>query len=403
MKRQETYFLTIISLYINYFFQGIATIIIAQNLSLFEESWQASLSQVSLVMSAIGLGRILSINLAGWISDRLGRRLTVLLGIGSYVLFFLGVGYAPHYLLAFFFALFAGVGNSFLDTSTYPVVVEAVGNPAQTGALSVLNKAFISMGQFLLPILIRFLLAEGHDLGWSFVGAAVCLVLNALVLFKLPFPPSRPIVIREADGEKATRKAVHPRFYRQPEGVALLVFSFVSVSLFNTYITWIPSFAQEALEMEAADSLVWVSAYSLFSFISVFMTSYIVKQGVRLPLYMLLCTSLTGGAMSVLLLAPSLLTFFVATFVIGFFAAGGIWQLGLTLLLELFPYRRGMLTSYYSLATSLAVMLVPYLTGVLAEQHLSYVFVLIMVLAFVGTACLGLVHFRCAKAGQSHY
>ncbi|MGT2715935.1 MFS transporter [Streptococcus respiraculi] len=392
---KNKYIPTISSLYVNYIFQGIATIIVSQNMSVLRENWGASISQITLVISAIGLGRILSINAAGVISDTLGRRRAVLLGIISYVIFFIGLLLAPNYIVAFIISIFAGFGNAFLDTSTYPVVVEAFESRNSNSALSVLNKAFISMGQFVFPIITSFILKNGHYFGWTFIVSAVCMALNLVVSLKLPFP----IVEKKSDVEVQATVDVEPiTRHRQAnfkvEGFALLAFSFVSVSLFNIYITWIPSFAQHAIGMAEADSLVLVSAYSIFSFISVFLTSFIVNRGINIPVFMICCTTMTGLALLLMIAMPNLYTVILSTFVVGFFAAGGIWQLGLAILLEFFPFKRGLITSYYSLATSIAVMGIPYLTGVLAEHNLNHVFILIISLAFLGSLCLYIVHKR---------
>ncbi|MGT2910739.1 MFS transporter [Streptococcus cameli] len=392
MKKQN-YVPTISSLYINYVFQGIAAIIVSQNMTILREQWQASLSQVTLVLSAIGLGRILSINTAGFLSDKLGRKLAVALGGLSYIIFFLGLLYSPNYQVAFVVSIFAGFGNAFLDTATYPVVVEAFDNPSRNSALSVLNKAFISMGQFVFPIITRFILNNDIYFGWTFLVSAACMLLNLLLVLRLPFPKvsnGRSIQGTKIEQTGTTYQPTGSRF--RIEGMALMVFSFISVSLFNVFITWIPTFAQKSLYMKEADSLVMVSAYSIFSFISVFLTSFIVNRGINVPRFMMFCTTITGTALAIMLLVPNYATVFFATFSVGCFAAGGIWQLGLAVLLEFFPFKRGLITSYYSLATSISVMGIPYLTGLLAEKNINYVFILVVILAFVGTTALSIVN-----------
>lgn len=393
MKRNQ-YIPTISSLYINYVFQGIAAIIVSQNMTMLRAQWGASISQVTLVLSAVGLGRILSINLAGLISDILGRKQAVLLGVLSYILFFIGLLYSPNYIWAFIVSIFAGFGNAFLDTATYPVVVESFESRTKNSALSVLNKAFISMGQFVFPIVTRFILQRDIYFGWTFIVSAVCLLLNLFLILRLPFPTvsGNKVVKVEEVGEKVNYKPTGATF--KIEGMALMIFSFVSVSLFNVFITWIPTFAQEALKMKEADSLVMVSAYSIFSFISVFITSFIVNRGINVPVYMMFCTAITGMSLAIMLGFPNEFTVLFATFCVGFFAAGGIWQLGLAVLLEFFPFKRGLITSYYSLATSISVMGIPYITGLLAEQHISYVFVLVVGLALLGTISLYFVYRR---------
>lgn len=87
------YRLLIGSLYFNYIFQGMAAIILSQNMTELKNQWQASTTQVTLVMSAIGFGRILSLYFSGYFSDTFGRRKTVIIAILSYALFFFGVLY----------------------------------------------------------------------------------------------------------------------------------------------------------------------------------------------------------------------------------------------------------------------------------------------------------------------
>ena len=94
-----------------------------------------------------------------------------------------------------------------------------------------------------------------------------------------------------------------------------------------------------------------------------------------------------------MLIYPSFATVIAAAICIGIFAAGGIWQLGLALMLELFPKKKGKCTSYYSLATSVSIMVTPYITGILSEQGIAYVFWFVILLNVIGLiASLVIVH-----------
>ncbi|EFR44831.1 MFS transporter [Streptococcus pseudoporcinus] len=397
---KNKYVPTMGALYINYIFQGIATILISQNMTILEGKWQASLSQITLVISAIGLGRVLSVTIAGLISDALGRRNAVLLGVLAYIIFYLGLVFADNYMIAFVFAIFAGIGNSFLDTATYPVVVEAFEEYASNSALSVLNKAFISMGQFLLPLITSFLLRNHFYFGWSFIASALFLAINAFFILTLPFPKTQKNQVNEVnvENELSTERKLS---WRRPnfaiEGSCLLIFSLVSVSLFNIFIIWIPSFAESVVGIAKTDSLMFVSLYSIFSFVSVFVTSVIIKHGVHVIPFMIFCTSISALAIIGMLVMPNIYSLVFATFCIGFFAAGGIWQLGLATLLDFFPQRRGLVTSYYSLATSVSVMGSPYITGILAEKRIALVFYLVAALAVLGSIVLLIVAYRYKK------
>ena len=54
------------------------------------------------------------------LSDKLGRRISVLIGAASYVIFFIGIAFSPNIQVAYVAAVLGGIANSFLDTATYP-------------------------------------------------------------------------------------------------------------------------------------------------------------------------------------------------------------------------------------------------------------------------------------------
>ncbi|MGX7150988.1 MFS transporter [Enterococcus ureasiticus] len=385
------------SLYTNFIFQGMAAIILSQNLNALMDSWQATVQQVTLVISGIGLGRVLILYFAGYFSDKFGRKKTVQLGIISYLIFFLGILISQNYLQGLFFALFAGFSNAFLDTSTYPTLMEAYPNEKDNSSLSVLNKAFISLGQFILPLLTRFMLNHGIYYGLVFVGCALGLFLNLLYISKLGFP-ERAEVDESASQivkEEVNAKGKQPLF--KIEGLALLVFSFTCVSTFNIFILWVPSFAESLNLMNHSNSLVLVSAYSIGSFASVFLTSLIVKRGVAPTLLIVWCTFISLFLLIGMTLFPSVPMFLLGSIGIGVFAAGGIWQLGLAVLLELFSKGKGRITSYYSIATSVSVMIVPYITGQLEKINVSLIFGLNIVLTAIGVVAAVIIRYRYKK------
>ncbi|EOH72189.1 MULTISPECIES: MFS transporter [Enterococcus] len=389
--KKDNYRFLISSLYFNYIFQGMAAIILSQNMTNLKIHWQATTAQVTLVMSAIGLGRILSLYFSGYFSDKFGRKKTVLIAIGSYMIFFCGMLFSSNYQLAFFLAMFGGISNAFLDTSTYPTLVEAYPDERVNSSLSVLNKAFISLGQFLLPFITRYLLQHDLFFGWPFILCALCLFANMFYLLFARFPKSTTII--KKDTEIVTKNIPKNRGNFKIDGIALLIFSFVSVSLFNIFILWIPQYAESMQIVSHENSLIFVSLYSTGSFISVFFTSGIVKRGINIPKFISFCLSVSGISLLLMLFYPSFATVVVSSICIGIFAAGGIWQLGLALMLELFPKHKGKCTSYYSLATSVSIMVTPYITGILSEQKITYVFWFVILLNVIGLAAsLVIVH-----------
>ncbi|MFM9596877.1 MFS transporter, partial [Streptomyces scabiei] len=69
-----------------------------------------------------------------------------------------------------------------------------------------------------------------------------------------------------------------------------------------------------------------------------------------------------------MVLVPSAIGARLAAVAIGFFAAGGIWQLGLTLLSQYFPAEKGKVTGYYSFATALTFFVGPLVSSFIIDE-----------------------------------
>lgn len=152
-------------MYVNYFVHGMGASILAQNSSSLQSLWHTDAAAVLYVISALGIGRFIALPFSGVISDKLGRKKTILIGIAFYIAFFGGILVTPNVQIAFTVALLAGIANSFLDSGCIPAVMEIL--TESIGLASILTKLFISVGQYTLPLIIGFLV--GNNMFWIFI------------------------------------------------------------------------------------------------------------------------------------------------------------------------------------------------------------------------------------------
>ena len=134
------------------------------------------------------------------LSDKFGRKPFVVLGIFTYMLFFAGILLSPSIAVAYVFGILAGMANSFLDSGTYPALMEMF--PKEKGTANVVLKAFISGGQFILPLFVSFLVASNIWYGWSFIICIAILLLSAIFIItagKFPAPNSDKPVEQETE------------------------------------------------------------------------------------------------------------------------------------------------------------------------------------------------------------
>ena len=378
---KNKYMPTALAMYINYFIHGMGCIILAQNIDFLMEQFNTNKAGVSYVISALGLGRLIVLFVSGVLSDKYGRKPFVLLGMGSYILFMGGILISTNVTIAFFFALLAGMANSFMDAGTYPALTECF--PKAPGSANVAIKAFVSAGQFILPWIISFLIANNLYYGWSFIFCIIVFVINGLFIFKLKFPEFKPVEKAETTTE-SVESNVKANFWI--EGICLILIGFTATATFQVIANWLPSFAREVAGVEQTISLKLISIYSTGSIVSVFVTSILVAKWIKQVRFTFVYPLISLIMLTVLWMFPSTMTCIIAAFVIGFSAAGGVLQLALTSMSELFPSSKGKITGIVFTSSSLASTIVPSITGILADINLSHV-----ILFDIGITALGVV------------
>jgi MFS family permease len=389
---KNKYVPTALGLYINYIVHGMGVLIIMQNKDALASQWNTNVEGVSGVVAMLGIGRLIAILITGRLSDKFGRKPFVYLGMLVYALFFAGILFSPSVPLAMFFGVIAGIANSCLDSGTYPALMESF--PKTAGTASVLIKAAVQIGQFALPFIIAFLGSAGLWFGWSFIVCLALLCLNALFLLKLPFPDSDS---KAAETQGEVEAAPVTKFKSQPkmhiEGVAFVIYGFISQATFYLISQYIALYGQEVASMSENASKLLVSYYSTGSLVCVGVTAVVAAKirPVNLVLPYTLASFLAIAAMW-LFPTPTVLT--VGAVLVGFFAAGGVMQLGLTVMGEMFPAGKGTITGIFYTFGSIASFAIPVVSGKIANSNPHGIMLLDTVIAGIGFVLAVIIFIR---------
>jgi MFS family permease len=102
-----------------------------------------------------------------------------------------------------------------------------------------------------------------------------------------------------------------------------------------------------------------------------------------------------AGLVSLILWAfPSPVVATVGAFLLGYFSAGGIIQLGLTLLVEHSRRGKGVVTSLYTIAEGIAQFTMPLVLAAISKFDIAYIFLLNAFVALFGFALVLIVYIR---------
>ena len=362
---KKNYVITSLALYFTYFIHGIGASILGLYKPQFAKAWGAvvgsdgvvDVSRVVAVIAALGLGRLISLPFSGPISDKFGRRLSGIIGVICYGIFFFGIAFSPSMQIAYVFAIIGGIANSFLDTCVSPTCMEIyVNNPS---IANMFTKFSMCISQFLLPFMIGMVAAANMSYRTIFLVAGVAILIDGILILLLPFPQRG-----ENGGEKQEKK--------KKQKVKLTKVSFAAIMIgftsSSTFMLWLNCNQELGRSYGMTDSSAIQSFYALGTATAILATTFLIKKGLKeinvLILYPAISTVMLG--LCFLIQAPWICL--VGGFVIGYAGADGVLQLATSTTAEFFPENKGTATSMVMIASSIAnytiISLASYITKV---------------------------------------
>ncbi|EPM4138872.1 TPA: MFS transporter [Klebsiella variicola subsp. variicola] len=376
---KNKYIPTAAGLYLNYLIHGMGVLLITLNMAHLQEQWGTDAAGVSIVISSLGIGKLATI-VTGFLSDRFGRKPFIYLGILSYLIFFVGILLTKNIYLAYVFGIMAGLANSFLDSGTYPALMESF--PHSASRANVLIKAFVSAGQFLLPFIISFLIWANLWFGWSFVIAAGLFVLSGIYLLKMPFPDSQSAKKEEAPTAQAEATA-RPQANKL-DMVIFTLYGYIGMATFYLVSQWLAQYGQFVVGLPYASAIKLLSIYTVGSLVCVFVTAAFVKEVFSSAIAMIIYTGLSMISLLLVCLFPTPMMVTGFAFIIGFAAAGGVLQLGATIMAMSFPNGKDKATGIFYTAGSIASFTIPLITAKLSQISIASIMWFDFAIAVIG-------------------
>lgn len=343
------YHLTALTLYLSYFVYGVAVTILGQYKQEFAALWEApvqpgggrDVSGVLEVLAAIGLGRLAALPVAGPLSDRLGRKLCSVLGCALYAVFLLALPFVPSLYLGYALAIVSGMANSFLDTGALPSCMEIFRERGTIANLFI--KMSISLAQFLLPFATGMAAAWKMPFHLIFVAVGCLAAGNGLCMALLPFPAMGPDSVRPSREKRVLK--ITP---------ALLLLAGLGFTTSTTFMLWL-NCNQELGRLYGMEETGWLqSVYSVGIVLALLVSALLLRCRVSVTRILIAYPAVSLVTLLGLWLVRTPAACLIGSFLLGFFAAGGVLQLVTALANRMFPQNRGTVTSVVMATSSLA-------------------------------------------------
>ncbi|EFR44839.1 MFS transporter [Streptococcus pseudoporcinus] len=403
MFKNNNYNFTAFLLWMTYFCHGIQAIIISQNALFFATKWQVEAAAVFAVIAWTGLGKITFLAFAGALSDKIGRKPLIVLGLCGYVMMFGSLLVATQLWVANILAFIGGAMTSLYDDAINPALFEMY--PQNKATASIFSKAFISISSMLYPLFVAYLVS--HQLAIE-IGIIVPFILSILVLIGVllaRFPDgdirneknvsaSEAIKILETQqgiDHLVTSAKVTPGKQSANfaiDGLILSAFAFTIYSTFYLFQQASKLYAQHVIHMSETGAATVTSYYQFGSLLATIVFAFLMGRGIRDIALLVISPIFAGLAGLLVYLIPTAATLSLAGILIGFFAAGGLLQMGNAVLNQFFDKNKGRNTSIYYFVMALGSFIVPTLASRLITVNRSDLIMLFVSICGFASAAL---------------
>lgn len=385
-------------LYLNYFIHGVGCSVLGQAVikEALAASWGVEVMAITAISAALGLGRLIALPFAGPLSDKLGRRISVIIGGASYAVYLIGLAFAFNagtgggYQIAYVCAIVGGVANSFLDTGIYPAVAEIIYSAPSVATMGI--KFFIAISQMLLPFFLGVAatttasgMASYNPL-FLVCGAAYIVLLVCIIFFPLP-DTDASAGTKKKEGLMESLKHTHFSI----ESISMILIGFTCTGTFQLWLNCAQNYASSVVGWE--NPSIMQTYYSTGTMAALVVTALLTRK-IKDVRFILVYPVICLATICAVLLVPSQATCIAGSFLIGWAGAGGLLQIATSVCNMIFPKIKGTVTALVMIASSLCNYTI--LTAA-AKMSPSGVMVMNIVLTGIGVALGLFVNLRYEK------
>lgn len=408
-KQATKYMFAIATVYMCYLTHGVQAIIFSQNQVNFYTQWgftdaAAGAAAVSAAITWVGVGKFVSVWIGGEISDRIGRKIMAVGGGVLYVISFVIMLMTDNATVACVAGFLSGVATSgFWDGSLYPAIAEA--NPKYSASTTIGIKLVISISGIVYPLLA----AINSGASWHIniyipiAMSIICVIMAMATPFV--YDDERKMSAGESDDNAAKNKAeaeiqaAKDAMLEQPNGLVnflTLFFGFIIMFIMYGAQQYTKQFGITNLGLDATAAAGLTSIYTVGSVIAVLFWAWMMGKLRWTPIKVILIDAILAAcALALVIIALPLNlgagVVYVAIAVLGFSAAGGMLQTGVTLRQMMCPGPRGRNVGMYYTFMGFASVFLPFVVGSMTKSVGEASAVWIMMILLLIAAIVGIL------------
>ena len=364
-----------------YLLTGAACILVGSSMSFLMDHFQVTMAQVAVIQSAYALGRVSTVFLTGWVTERFGVKFTLFSGVALLLSFLVGIPLTHSYGVGLLLAFLGGAGMGSQDTCC-PVIISAV-FPKRYASMLSAGQALFGAGCFLPPLIMSVATAMKLPFYVSYYvfGAVALIMLLALPFMHLPEMEE----LSTEGGHVAHAMKLRCKWL----GIAaFIVVTFAYSGIVNTINLYTATFS-ETLDVAPAIAANLLTVFNLSSMIGSLCFT-VILQKVK-PIMVLIGNCIIAFiALGVAVFVNNAIGYFLGLAVAGF-VLGVLFSVIVTLATGLNPAHASLAAAGVAIVSGASDTVNPLITGPLLTNkgiHMAYPYAMVVIAITLAAALL---------------
>lgn len=318
-----------------------------------------SISEISMMITAQSIGTVSVIYLAGNISDKIGRKKIILLGLISYLIFLTGMFFTTNFYFAIMMALFAGIGHGLMDSPSISMLIDIFGD--HSGPAMSVVAVFFSGGGAISSIIVKEFIKNDVDFKYLFILFMIVAAAHAIIVFNARYPKKQRHVVERVSKKTEEDEEVKAKKEKSLFNVAILlaVITFLFASGNSLVRTWVSTYSLEVKEMTLDNSIGMLTYLQIGNVLGAVAYAYILTK-VHSTKVMIFNGFMASIGLSLFL---SFTTADVLLLMIVGSALSVSFSLSLNIIGELYAENSGGATGFIGTASMASGMVITFLSG----------------------------------------
>lgn len=357
--RNNKYIGAIALSYVTMFFEGALNVVLVAFMMTLATQFGKNQAEIALLVSLKSFGTMMTLYLAGHLSDKFGRKWIMLLGLFFFVIFLCGFAFIDSYAILLIVSILGGIGHGLMDSPGMTLIFDAIDGNA--GPAMSLVQVFFAGGGVVATLMGSLFIARGfpyQNFFILFLGLAVILLF---MILRVNFPPVKSAQPEFKVDEKKTVKNSPLKAM-----TILMVCMILSATFQSIMTTWTPTFAIDAKNMAEAQGVSMLSAYQIGSVVGAFVLSYLLRK-FNTTTFMVLNPFFAGLFVIMILFVSHPVLTVIGLFGIGFFQ-GVYFSLCINMGGVIFAEKAGAATGAIGTVNMLGFSIMITATGWFVEQ-----------------------------------